>query len=58
MEFEEVFTVHVAIGNILELRNDDGDSVVMISFGGTVTGKYFEGTGLMYSINRLAAGEI
>ncbi|MGN7765635.1 DUF3237 family protein [Paenibacillus sp. 22594] len=44
MEFEEVLTVHVEIGNTHELRNNDGDSVVMISFTGTVTGKYFEGT--------------
>ncbi len=44
MEFEEVLTVHVQIEKSTELRNNDDDSVVMISFTGTVTGKYFEGT--------------
>lgn len=44
MELEEVLTVHVQIEKSTELRNNDGDSVVMISFTGTVTGKYFEGT--------------
>lgn len=41
MEFEEVLTVHVQIEKSTELRNTDDDSVVMISFTGTVTGKYF-----------------
>jgi hypothetical protein len=43
MEYEEVLTVHVVIEKTSELRNSDYDSVVMISFTGTVTGKYFEG---------------
>jgi len=43
MAWEKVFTVHVAIGDTINLSNNDGDSVVMISFGGHVTGKYFEG---------------
>ncbi|MFD0674421.1 DUF3237 family protein [Cohnella sp. GCM10027633] len=43
MQFEEIFTVHVQIGNVSELRNRDGDSVVMILFTGHATGKYFEG---------------
>ncbi|MBY0215531.1 MULTISPECIES: DUF3237 family protein [Paenibacillus] len=44
MAWEKVFTVHVAIGDTTDLsNNNDGDSVVMISFGGHVTGKYFEG---------------
>ncbi|MEO3945802.1 DUF3237 family protein [Gorillibacterium sp. CAU 1737] len=43
MEWEEALTVHVTIGHTSELRNSDGDSVVMISFGGRATGKYFEG---------------
>lgn len=44
MELEELLTVHVKIEKSSELRNSDYDSVVMIAFTGTVTGKYFEGT--------------
>ncbi|WP_054939480.1 DUF3237 family protein [Paenibacillus ihuae] len=43
MQLEEVFTVHVTIGQTAELHREDGDSVVMISFTGNVTGKYFQG---------------
>ncbi|MUG84849.1 DUF3237 family protein [Paenibacillus timonensis] len=43
MEFEDVFTVHVEIGNSIHLNQPDGDTVTMISFKGQVTGKYFEG---------------
>ncbi|GGN94803.1 DUF3237 family protein [Saccharibacillus kuerlensis] len=43
MEWEEVLTVHVAIIDTVSLHNDSGDSVVMISFTGHATGKYFEG---------------
>lgn len=43
MEWEEVLTVHVKIEKTVELRNPDGDSVMMISFTGRATGKYFEG---------------
>jgi len=43
MEFEDVFTVHVEIGNSIHLNHPDGDAVTMISFKGQVTGKYFEG---------------
>ncbi|WP_127533327.1 DUF3237 family protein [Paenibacillus kobensis] len=43
MEWEEVFTVHVKIEKTTELQQDDGDTVVMISFTGHVTGKYFRG---------------
>jgi hypothetical protein len=42
-QLEEVFTVHVAIEQAIDLHNDAGDSVVMITFKGQVTGKYFEG---------------
>lgn len=44
MQFEEVFTVHVRIDNTTRLHNQHGESVVMISFSGDVTGKYFNGT--------------
>lgn len=43
MQLEEVFTVHVHIGATTELHHEDGDSVVMISFTGDVTGQYFQG---------------
>ncbi|MEC0123280.1 DUF3237 family protein [Paenibacillus pabuli] len=43
MKWEEVFTVHVVIGETFNLQNDSGDSVVMISFTGHATGKYFQG---------------
>ncbi|MHA7966973.1 DUF3237 family protein [Paenibacillus sp. CAU 1782] len=43
MNWEEVLTVHVSIGKTVNLQNDAGDSVVMITFTGTVTGQYFQG---------------
>ncbi|WP_226666264.1 DUF3237 family protein [Metabacillus litoralis] len=43
MEFEEVLTVHVKIENTNKLNNNEGDTVIMISFKGHVTGKYFTG---------------
>ncbi|GFN30866.1 DUF3237 family protein [Paenibacillus xylaniclasticus] len=43
MELEEIFTVHVKIEQSIDLHNEIGDTVVMISFSGNVTGKYFQG---------------
>lgn len=43
MNMEEVLTVHVQLNKTMELENKIGDSVVMITFSGTATGKYFEG---------------
>lgn len=43
MNWEKVFTVHVAIEKTVSLQNKNGDSVVMITFAGDVTGKYFNG---------------
>lgn len=43
MKWEEVLTVHVKIEKTIELHHDDGDSVVMISFTGDVTGELFQG---------------
>lgn len=43
LELEELFTVHVKIERSIELKNTDGESVVMIMFGGHVTGTCFEG---------------
>ncbi|MCW3790136.1 DUF3237 domain-containing protein [Paenibacillus sp. LS1] len=43
MKLEELFTVHVNIEKSLDLQNSEGDSVVMIPFTGSATGKYFEG---------------
>lgn len=57
MQFEEVFTVHVKIEKATELRNPDGQSVVMISFSGDVTGKYFNGTILEGGIDTQIIGK-
>lgn len=43
MKFEEVLTVHVKILKAIQLQNSDGDTVVMITFTGEATGKYFNG---------------
>lgn len=43
MRLEELFTVHVNIEKSIELHNSVDESVVMITFTGNVTGKYFEG---------------
>ncbi|WP_340030323.1 DUF3237 domain-containing protein [Paenibacillus sp. FSL K6-1122] len=43
MKLEELFTVHVNIEKSFDLQNSEDDSVVMITFTGSVTGKYFEG---------------
>ena len=43
LDMEELFTVHVKIENSIKLQNTDGESVVMITFGGRVSGTYFEG---------------
>ncbi len=43
MDFEEVLTVHVQLNETIELDNNEGDSVVMITFNGNATGNYFNG---------------
>ncbi|MEK4660865.1 DUF3237 family protein [Priestia sp. FSL H7-0729] len=43
MKLEELFTVHVNIERSFDLQNNEEDSVVMITFTGSVTGNYFEG---------------
>lgn len=43
MKFEEVLTVNVKIESAFDVKNENGDSAVMILFTGDVTGKYFEG---------------
>ncbi|UOQ49781.1 DUF3237 domain-containing protein [Gracilibacillus caseinilyticus] len=43
MDVEEILTVHVQIENTIKLNNNDGDSVIMITFKGHVTGDYFKG---------------
>ena len=43
MKFEEVLTVNVKIESAVDVKNDNGDSAVMILFTGNATGKYFEG---------------
>ncbi|PYE48016.1 uncharacterized protein DUF3237 [Paenibacillus barcinonensis] len=42
-EMEELFTVHVQIKDTIPLDNQHGESVVLITFGGHVTGAMFEG---------------
>ena len=43
MDLEELFTVHVQIEDTVKLNNNDGDSVIMLSFAGHVTGDSFNG---------------
>jgi hypothetical protein len=43
VQFEEVLTVHVKIEKTIVIDNDIADSVRMIHFTGSVTGRYFEG---------------
>ena len=57
MKLEEVFTVHVKLENSIALNNHYGDSVVMISFTGDVTGKYFEGNVLPGGIDTQIIGK-
>ncbi|OWR32003.1 hypothetical protein CDO73_05900 [Saccharibacillus sp. O23] len=44
MEREEVLRIHVTTREASVLENEEGDTVVMIPFGGHATGPYFEGT--------------
>lgn len=57
MKHEELFTVHVKLENTITLNNDYGDSVVMIPFTGSVTGKYFEGSVLPGGIDTQIIGK-
>ncbi|WP_248061954.1 DUF3237 family protein [Paenibacillus silvae] len=43
LEMEEMFTVHVQIKDTVQLENKHGESVILITFGGHVTGAMFEG---------------
>ncbi len=43
LDFEELFMVHIEIKEEISLNNLHGDSVVMILFTGSATGKYFTG---------------
>lgn len=54
---EEVLTVHVSIGKTVELRNDEGNAVVMIMFTGHANGKYFEGTVLDGGVDTQVIGK-
>jgi hypothetical protein len=53
-----VFTVHVKIEKTTELHCDDGDSVVMISFTGHVTGEFFQGEVLDGGIDTQIIGKL
>lgn len=57
MIFEEVLTVHVIPEEPITLNNDNGDTVVMIPFTGSVTGKYFEGRVLPGGIDTQIIGK-
>ncbi|MDQ0192079.1 DUF3237 domain-containing protein [Paenibacillus wynnii] len=57
MELEEMFTVHVKIEKTIELQSNDGDSVVMISFTGHVTGQYFQGEVLEGGVDTQVIGK-
>ncbi len=57
MNFEEILTVNVKIQSASDLKNDNGDSVVMISFTGSAEGKYFEGQVLPGGIDTQIIGK-
>lgn len=57
MNLEELFTVHVDIENTFELQNSEEHSVVMITFSGSVTGKYFEGIVLSGGVDTQIIGK-
>ncbi|ACL75267.1 DUF3237 family protein [Ruminiclostridium cellulolyticum] len=57
MKLEEVLTVNIKIKNAIDLKNDNGDSVVMISFTGDVKSKYFEGKVLPGGIDTQVIGK-
>ncbi len=57
MNFEQILTVNVKIESAIDLKNDKGDSVVMISFTGSAEGKYFEGQVLPGGIDTQVIGK-
>ncbi|MCP1184320.1 DUF3237 family protein [Paenibacillus sp. 1781tsa1] len=57
MKLEELFTVHVNIERSFDLQNSEGNSVVMITFTGSVTGKYFEGMVLYGGVDTQIIGK-
>lgn len=57
MNFEEVFTVHVSTENPVTMNNGHGDTVVMIPFTGSVTGKYFIGKVLHGGVDTQVIGK-
>ncbi len=57
MKFEQILTVNVKIESAIDLKNDNGDSVVMISFTGNAEGKYFEGQVLPGGIDTQIIGK-
>ncbi len=56
-QLEEVFIVHVAIEQAIDLKNEQGDSVVMITFKGHVDGKYFTGQVLEGGVDTQVIGQ-
>lgn len=57
MNFEEILTINVKIQSAIDLKNDNGDSVVMISFTGDANSRYFEGQVLPGGIDTQIIGK-
>jgi len=57
LKLEKVFTVHVRIDKTIELKQEAGNSVVMIAFGGHVTGTYFQGEVLEGGVDTQIIGQ-
>lgn len=57
MQFEEVLTVNVKIEGAVDLKNENGDSVVMICFTGDADSKYFKGKVLPGGVDTQVIGK-
>lgn len=57
MKLEEVFTVHVIPADPITLNDNCGNTVIMIPFTGSVTGKYFEGRVLSGGVDTQIIGK-
>jgi len=56
-KLEKALTIHVRIEQTIELHNEDGDSVVMISFTGKANGEWFQGEILEGGIDTQVIGK-
>ncbi len=57
MKFEEVLTINIKIESAIDMKNDNGDAVVMILFTGNTKGKYFEGEVLPGGVDTQVIGK-